>query len=225
MPSLAKVITDAIEARLASLHTLLPGRVVKVDLARGRADVEPLLMRLNSDGVAVALPIITDCPIAFYRAGKAAVYLPLAVGDQVEIRFSERSLDTWLSKGGVVDPADGRKHHLSDAVVYPGLYDGTKPPVGTDASSLILVHDQAKVSLKADGEIRLSNAEGTARLTPAGNFTFTGAGGGELLQILSDLMKALTEARVATMLGPQPFLPVDALKINELKAKIDELKG
>lgn len=224
MPSFVEVVGDMIESRLTGLHTMLPGKVVKVTLPKGKCDVQPLLMRLNSDGVPVPLPVITDCPIAFYRAGKAAVYLPVAVGDQVEIRFCERSLDTWLTKGGTVDPNDARKHNLSDAVAYPGLYDGTQPPIGVDPAALVVINDKAKILLKPDGSISMENASGSVKLTAAGTFNFTGTGG-EFLKVVSDLMDILTKVTTPTLIGPQPFLPPFVAQITALKAKVDQLRG
>lgn len=206
-PTLAQVITDAIETRLTGLHTMLPGKVVAVDVAKGKCDVQPLIQRQGLDGNPITLPVITNCPIGFYRAGKAAVYLPLAVGHNVEIRFCERSLDIWLAKGGTVDPADARKHQLSDAVAYPGLYDFTQAPADADPANLVIVNDKAKITMTPDGKFKI---QGVAD---------------ELLQCISDLIAKLEVIKTPTMLGPQTFLPTDITDLVAIKTRIDGLKG
>lgn len=205
-PTLAQTILDTIEGRLTGLHTMLPGIVVAVDVAKGTCDVKPTLKRLRADGTASDLPVIVNCPIAFYRAGAAAVYLPLAVGHSVEIRFCERSLDIWLTKGGTVDPKDARKHNLSDAVVYPGLYDFTQAPSGADPANLVIVNGSSKITMTPDGKFKIGATE-------------------ELFAILSDLIAKLKTVQVPTMLGPQGFLPTDVAALDAIKTRLDGLKG
>jgi hypothetical protein len=186
-PTLSKVIEDAIDAKLYGLHTMLPGKVSKVDVAKGKCDVQPLLMRQKADGTVTALPPIPNCPIASYRAGKSGVFLPVKVGDYVEIRFCERSLDVWLSKGGTIDPADRRKHNLSDAVVYPGLYPFSDPPVSADPANLVVVNDKAKITEKPTGEIVIDANAGQSKITlkADGTIELTGA---TAIKALSDLI-------------------------------------
>lgn len=241
-PSLAQTFQDTIEARLTGLHTMLPGKVVSVDVAAGKCDVQPLIKRVNADGVVTTLPIITNCPIGFYRASKAAVYLPLKVGDGVEIRFCERSLDIWLSKGGTVDPDDARKHNLSDAVAYPGLYDFTNPPTDAHPDNLVIVNDQIKITQEPTGTIlienpaasitmddqgnfELENDEGNLHLTKDGKFQFQGAAD-ELLETLIDVMQTLITAVTPDPLsGDQiAFTPSTILDLQAEKARLEGLK-
>lgn len=154
-PSLAKVIEDTIDAKLLDLHTCMPAKVVKVDVTKAQCDVQPLFKRKYGDGEIVKLPVITNVPISFYRAGKCFISLPVHVGDLVELRFAERSLDVWLSKGGEIEPIDYRKFDLSDAVAYPGLYPFTDPPVGATANDLIIKNDTTVITVKPSGEVEV----------------------------------------------------------------------
>lgn len=224
-PNLDQVIVAAMESRLTGLHTMLPGKVVKVDVAAGKCDVQPLIQRLGTEGTPVTLPVITNCPISFYRAGKAALYLPLHVGDYVEIKFCERSLDVWLAKGGTVDPLDARKHQLSDAVVYPGLYPFTDPPTKADPSKVILVNDVAKMSLSADGAMKLENGSGSITLTAGGKFLFTGASGELLAYLITHLENLIAAQTIDPLTGPEPFFPADVTKFTTDKANITGLKA
>ena len=97
-PTLSQVLNDAIDNKLIEVHTMLPGKVVRVDHSIGICDVQPLLKSKSADEVVTSLPVIPNVTIAHYRAGTAYIFLPLKVGDLVELRFCERSLDLWKSK-------------------------------------------------------------------------------------------------------------------------------
>lgn len=154
-PSFSKVLKDAIEERLLDVHTTIVARVTKVDVAKGMCDAQPVIKRKYADGEVVELPVISNVPIANYRAGNAFISLPVKVGDYVELRISERSLDVWLEKGGVVDPLDPRKFNLTDAIAYPGVYPFTMPPEGATADDIIIRNGSSKITVKPDGVIAL----------------------------------------------------------------------
>lgn len=222
-PSLAQTIIDAVQTELGKVHTMLPGQVVAVDVASGKCDVQPLIQRLGINGNPVSLPVIPHCPIAFYRSGGAAIYLPVHVGDYVEIRFCERSLDIWLTKGGTVDPQDKRKFNLSDAIVYPGLYPFSNPPTAADPANLVIVNQTAKITMRPSGQITLTSGTGVIDMTPAGKFKIQGAAD-ELLQCLIDLIQQLTVSKTPTMFGPQTFTGPDISALNAIKTRVTGLK-
>jgi hypothetical protein len=186
MSNFTSVVESMIETRLGELHTCLPGKVVKVDVAKAQCDVQPLLKRTYANGDIVSMPVITNVPIAFYRAGKAFISLPVHVGDYVELRFAERSLDVWLEKGGEVDPADFRKFDLSDAIAYPGLYPNSDPPAGADPESIIIKNDQSVVTIKPSGEVEIKGDNAIKLLSNL----ITLSGDGDAIALAS---KVLTE--------------------------------
>lgn len=190
-PSLGQMVLDAINSERAKLHTTMPATVISVDAAGRFCTIQPSLQRLDQEGNPQTLPPISNCPIEFYRAGNAGIFIPLAPGHAVKANFCERSLDKWITSGGIVDPADKRKHHLSDCSVYPGLYSANDPPVGWDPKNLVIVNGPAAITM-----------------TPDGKYTVQGAND-ELFQVLIDTVQALIDATIEDPItAAQPFTDV-----------------
>lgn len=126
-PTLSEVLDRAIRTRLAGLRVGLPARVESYDAAKHKASVQPLILEgyEGEDGERAVerLPVINDVPVIFPGSGGTRVKFPIAKGDTVFLTFASSSLDRWLVTGGEVDPADERRHDLSDAVAIPGLMD------------------------------------------------------------------------------------------------------
>src|SRR6185295_14810444 len=59
-------------------------------------------------------------------------------GDEVMLVFCDKSIDAWQSEGGEQDPDDARRHHLADAVAYPGLHNN-KAAISDASESVITI--------------------------------------------------------------------------------------
>ncbi len=204
-PSLTRAVDNAIQNELVGMNTAMPGQVVNVYASKCAVDVQPCLQRQYSDGTITPLPIIPYVPLVFPRTSNAWLTFPVAVGDYVMLVFSQRSLEQWLNKGGVVDPQDPRKFAISDAVAIPGVYPFSRPPT-VDSANVILQNGTTKITL-----------------TPAGKFRFENTGGDEILNLISQLLNTLSTEMVNTMLGPQPLLAASTYA--SLQSKIDALRS
>ena len=205
-PSLAQLLQTAIDARLCDVHTSLPGIVKSYDRETQTAKIQPSLKRKYADGRTVNLPILNKVPIVFPRSATAWVHFDLVEGDEVTLIFSERSLDTWKEKGGVVSPDDPRKFNLSDAKAIPGGYSlpGKLTPKG------------------AEGSIETANGGSHIEVTSSGKFKITN-GTEEVLDLLSQTLQLLSTTTVNTVFGPMKLN--DFAGFTQLKTKIDTLKG
>jgi hypothetical protein len=219
IPSIQKAIEDAIDNKLYETHTAFPAIVTRVDREAGKCDVKPTIKRKYADGTLIELPIINSVPIADYRAGRAFISLPLKAGDYVLILISERSLDVWLNKGGVVDPQDGRRHHLTDAIAYPGVYPFNMPAEGVETDDIVIKNDKSKVQIQPSGKYLLSG-ESEELMDLLVQLA-------EKVQEIADELEATT---VNTIFGPiqlNSFVTFGLLgnQVAQIKDKIDEMKG
>lgn len=230
-PTLAQVIKDAIEGRVAEIHTCMPAIIEKYDADTQTASVSPCLKRVYTSGKIVDLPVITNVPVIFPRGGGAVITLDLQKGDIVTLIFAERSIDLWLTSGGKVDPKDFRKHALSDAYALPGGYPKSMPAA----------KEKITAAFSKDGSLKVKNENGFFNLlsdgafgleTPGMRVTWSKDGKVEMfskngsLDFISQLLlvidKLVETTKVATAMGLQPFIP-DPAYITE-RAKLDPFK-
>lgn len=113
-----------IERMLGNLRTASPGIVKEVDLSRQTVTVQLAIQGkiVDQSGVAkwINMPLLTDVPIIWPRAGGFSLTFPVAIGDECLVVFGERCIDSWWQSGGVQKPIDDRQHDLSDAFAIFG---------------------------------------------------------------------------------------------------------
>lgn len=207
-PSLEKVLATAIEARLFDVHTGIPGVVESYDPGTETVTVRPALKRKYQDGTLVELPLILNVPVLFPRGGKASITFPLKKGDSGFLLISERSLDVWKAKGGVVDPNDPRKFNLTDAVFFPGGYPKSKPSGRATADKLRITNGDSEIEMTEGAKLKIGKKDGD-----------------ELLDLMSQLIQKLIDAKTNTAIGPMGFWAATVGDLNTLKGKLDALKG
>jgi hypothetical protein len=119
-PTDAEVIRTAIDSRLLSLHTSMPGVVVAYNPALQTADVQPVIERAvpTSDGDIEheRLPVIHNVPVEWPGGGGYAMVFPILPGDFVWLIFSEVATAKWRATGQISEPGDLRRHDLSYAM-------------------------------------------------------------------------------------------------------------
>lgn len=155
-PTLADVITGAIEVNRSNLRVALPGRVETYDAATQSCSVQLLVHDGVNDETGTRqpekLPVITSVPVCFPGSGAFSVTWPIKPGDTVLCVFASSSIDRWLALGGEVDPVDDRRHHISDAIAIPGLRDfgHALGATATDSSAMVI-----------SGQLKLGGATAT----------------------------------------------------------------
>jgi hypothetical protein len=127
-PSLADVIRTAMEARIDTIYTALPGRILAFDRGAQTCDVRPMVEQAYHDEFGerktTALPVITGVPVLFPGGGGTRIVWDLHGGDGCLIVFSSSSLEGWRKSDGqgFTDSGNDYHHSLNDAIVIPGLF-------------------------------------------------------------------------------------------------------
>lgn len=149
---LETVIQTAIDSALKEVHTCLPAVVTRVDSTDQLIDAQITIKRKLA-GKLVLLPLLVNVPIRYWRSKTYSITFPIEVGDHVKITIAERSIDTWLSYGGIQDPFDVRKFSLSDAFAEPCMYPQTDLIPDFDPSNLEIKTNSGntKIIVKAEG--------------------------------------------------------------------------
>lgn len=224
-PTLNEVIRLEIDRVLSNMNTSMPGKIVSYDIGKGEAVVKPSFKRkLRTESGTRELPLISGVRVCFPKMGSTHIRMPVKAGDEGLLIFSQRSLDRWMTRGGEVDPQDPRKFHLSDATFWPGLVSDSNviAPKGA-AESLEIVNKDAYIEIKESGQIFIKNDKAEVIFSENGKYQFKGENE-ELMATLVQLLDTLINALIITGIGPQPFFESTVTALNEVKAKLEELK-
>jgi hypothetical protein len=154
---------DILTSVLSGLHTSMPGVITAFDPATQTATVQPALKRkYEGEEDAQNLAPIEDVPVYFPGSGDYWITTPVEVDSYVWLIFSERAIDRWLDKGGVVDPAKKRKFALSDCIALAGLNPEPSKLSGFDNSAITIRNRDNDILIKiADSEVLIEAGGGT----------------------------------------------------------------
>lgn len=143
-PTLAEVITAAIDAQFLRRHFSLPGEVIEYHAELQTVDVQPVIKSPLTlrDGTIIfeKLPVVHDCPVAFQRGGGCALTFPLEAGDAVTLLFSEVCTAEWRETGQLSNPGDLEHNSLSYPIAIPGISPIADVilPTGYSANEVVL---------------------------------------------------------------------------------------
>ena len=138
----AELLRRAVDDRLSSLHTALPGKIVSYDAATQTANVEP---QVREGGET--LPVIQKVRVGWPRGGDGYLVFPIEAGDYGLLVFCERDITSWVTAGEAENAGDVAKHSLQGAVFYPGIF-----PSGHDLDA------PSGASVLSGGDVRLGGS-------------------------------------------------------------------
>lgn len=208
------IFRNSISAYLNDVHTSLPAIIISFDASTNKAQVQPVLNKNYRTGVQ-EMPIIENVPVLFPSGGNFQLTFPVIPGDYCLLIFSERSIDKWLSTGGIQTPSDPRKFALSDAIAIPGLKPFTSDFSLNNGTDFSLSFAGSTIRIKPDGAVVIE----TASTVAIGNQTT------ELLQVVSTLMTYLQGATVMGTAFGGPLNPVFTGQVLALQQQLDAIKG
>jgi hypothetical protein len=159
---LAAFMRQVMENRMADVRVAMPGRVESYDVTTQTANIQPLIKEITEtegEDITETLPQIPSVPVLFPRSNGFFVTFPIAAGDTGLLVVCDRNIDQWISTGLLKDPQDKRKHHISGAVFYPGLYHSKNPLLDAHATDMVIGKDSGiQFHIKASGAVELSLA-------------------------------------------------------------------
>lgn len=145
----------------AELRVAIPGIVQSFDVNAQTVVVQPALKERIIDQFGnmsmVNLPLLLDVPIVMPRSGGFALTMPVSVGDECLVIFSDMCIDAWWSYGGVHVQAEKRRHDLSDAIAIIGIwsqprrisnYSSTSAQLRTENGSQCIDISQSGIDLR-----------------------------------------------------------------------------
>lgn len=148
------VLEAAGQSLLSGVNTAQPGVVTEYDSTTQMASVRPLVKKAHvqeDDSEKVEdQPEIHDAIVMHMGPGRGRITFPIAVGDVCLIIHTSVSIAKWRLRGGAVDPADDRQHHIADAIALVGLHSGNVAPTSAPTDAVV-VHCGAGVKAKIGG--------------------------------------------------------------------------
>lgn len=123
MQELVQQIKNLVDDMIGQMHTALPGKILKFDVEKCQALVQPIGRFKKPDGAFIDLPQIANVPIVFMQSAgqQATVAYPIEKGDGCLLLFAEQALDYWLL-GNSGDTKADLKFDLTNCIAIPGLF-------------------------------------------------------------------------------------------------------
>lgn len=139
-----------------TIRVAIPGIIKSFDSASQTVVVQPALMEKikDVDGklIDIQLPELLDVPIVFPRAGGFSLTMPVKLGDECLVIFSDMCIDAWWANGGTQMQEELRRHDLSDAIAIMGVWSQAKKVPNYSQTKAVLQHESSgnKVEVSQD---------------------------------------------------------------------------
>lgn len=161
-----------VEAIIATMFFCRPGIIEEFDpetnLAKCRCAIQAKIS-LKGKVEYRTMPIIVRVPviIPFAQVAGLCLTLPLQKGDECTLLFSDRFIDNFVNRGGIVPPESAgvnnqtteiRMHSQTDAICLPGIISQPNrlPAWNTEAIELRDKNRETFISLGKDKSISIS---------------------------------------------------------------------
>jgi len=119
-PDLTQVLKEFKNEIFANLNCVQIGKIQKVN-DNQTVEINLQVKRTLVNGTISDYPLLVDCPYFVLSGGGAYIDMPIKKGDPCLVLFNDRNIDNWWSTENVTEPADRRKHNLSDGIALVGI--------------------------------------------------------------------------------------------------------
>lgn len=119
-PDFDDILLELKNEIFANLNCVQIGKIQKVNNNQ-TVEIQIQVKRRISGDQTADYPLLVDCPYFVLSGGGAYIDMPIKKGDPCLILFNDRNIDNWWSTENVKEPADRRKHNLSDGIALVGI--------------------------------------------------------------------------------------------------------
>lgn len=185
-PDLAFLADLIRQAALMATNCHALGQISSFNSAKQSAQVSINYTRLVN-GNPVAYPVLVDCPVIVLGGGAGHLTFPIAAGDSCLVLFNDVNMTTWIATGNTgAQPANGRLHSFSDAIVLVGISAFPQALSGYFADGVELYNEDTSIQLS--DKVRIENAATDIKT---------------VLESLNSLMNTFFTATGSATLAPQ----------------------
>lgn len=158
------------------IHTIKPAVVTKVDLTKNTLSAKILTSTLYKDGETSNFPDVMDVPFMVMAGNKgmARITVPVTVGDNVVILFSDRELGSLPSSKGtsVQKPSEIKTHGFYPVMALPDFFtEGNARPI--EPNKVVIENGVTSLKMDALGNVEIIAPTGITVTCPATIFTGT----------------------------------------------------
>lgn len=147
-------LQSAMENALANTRCAMPGIIQSFDPQKQTASVQPALTEKikigNEEPHTENLPLLSDVPVQFPRAGGYCITLPVKAGDECLLIFGDMCIDGWWQSGGIQDQVERRRHDLSDAMALVGITSVPRVVPGYSPDTIQIRSDDGGTYIEID---------------------------------------------------------------------------
>ena len=167
----------------AQLRVAIPAIIESFDAGKQTVSVQPAItenIQVGEEATkATKLPILTDIPICFPRAGGYSITLPIKKGDECLLVFADMCIDGWWQSGGVQDQMETRRHDLSDAFAIIGTTSQARKVAAYSTENMQIRTDDGNIVIeleKSSGNVNVQ-CKGDFKVNAGGDIKIKGANG------------------------------------------------
>lgn len=209
LTGLMKSFIDQLESQL---FTSLPATIIRFNPNTQTATVKPVGLEHYSDGISKDYTEIDNIPVVFPSSNGGSLTFPIKPKDEVLLIFTSRNYDNWFATGNTKKGSTSQRYHdYNDAIALIGMRSKGNS-LNANQDSVVLSYLDNSLLLNEDGSVEL-NVKDTLKIS---NSSY------ELIDLLSQLVDAVSSITTHTIYGPNPVL--NKATFIDLKNKIDTFK-
>lgn len=116
----------------SDLRVCLPGAISGINLVNGTVSVDLGVMQKVAQqnfpgGRDFFYPQLTNCPVFNIQGGGVGAVMPIKIGDECLVVFSDRAVNSWFLTGQPTPLPSLRMHNITDGFVLIGLNSLAQP--------------------------------------------------------------------------------------------------